>query len=61
MNQNNSELCDREKMKSTSKKQNGTITGETTGQVTKKSGKGLGMLAMKTEAGRTTNHAASST
>ena len=28
-------------MTSTSKKQNGTITGETTGQVTKKSGKGL--------------------
>lgn len=28
-------------MTSTSKKQNGTITGETTGQITKKSGKGL--------------------
>jgi hypothetical protein len=56
-----------------SKKQNGTVTGETKGQVTKKSLGGakkldkndpefqVGMLAMKTEAGRTTNHAASST
>lgn len=61
---------------STSKEQNGTVTGETKGQVTKKSLGGakkldkndpvvwyvlVGMLAMKTEAGRTTNHAASST
>ena len=56
-----------------SKKQNGTVTGETKGQVTKKSLGGakkldkndsefqVGMLAMKTEAGVTTNHVASST
>ncbi len=60
-------------MTSTSKKQNGTITGETTGQSSMESLGGakkldkndpkfqVGMLAMKTEAGRTTNHAASST
>jgi hypothetical protein len=57
-------------MSSTSKKQNGTVTkksgkGSSHGVISEVSKNDpefqVGMLAMKTEAGRTTNHAASST
>jgi hypothetical protein len=58
------------KMSSTSEKQNGTVTkksgkGSSHGVISEVSKNDpefqVGMLAMKTEAGRTTNHAASST
>jgi hypothetical protein len=57
-------------MSSTSEKQNGTVTkksgkGSSHGVISEVSKNDpefqVGMLAMKTEAGRTTNHAASST
>jgi hypothetical protein len=57
-------------MSSTSKKQNGTVTkksgkGSSHGVISEVSKNDpefqVGMLAMKTEAGRTTNHAASTT
>jgi hypothetical protein len=57
-------------MSSTSEKQNGTVTKKSgkgsshgvTSEVSKNDPEfQVGMLAMKTEAGRTTNHAASST